>query len=99
MKQRTTASVPMNKVIAIWLLSATTVLITLMGLSFMVYSILYNVSFAVLQSTVPGAVFGAVIAFLGVRYFLAVRKLRIRLYGTNSQFSWKNFRFRKSCDL
>jgi hypothetical protein len=94
MKQQTTASVSTSKVVAIWLLSAAAVLITLMGLFFTVYSILNNITFAVLQTTVPGAVFGAVIAFLGVRYFLAVRKLRIRLYGTNAQFSWKNFRFR-----
>jgi hypothetical protein len=92
MKSRTTANVPKNKVIVIWLLFATAAIITLLGLGFSIYSLLNNVEFAVLQATIPGAVFGAVIAFLGIRYLLSVRKLRTQVYGTQSQFSFNNFR-------
>ena len=80
-----------SKRVVIGLLFATSILIALMGLAFSVYSILGNVQFQVLQTTVPGAVFGAIIAFLGVRYFLAVGKLRKSVYRVGSQFSWKNF--------
>ena len=38
------------------------------------------------------AAFGAVVAFLGIRYLLSVRKLKGDVYKTTSQFSWSNFK-------
>jgi hypothetical protein len=47
-----------------------------------------------MQSSIPGAVFGMVIAFLGVRYFLAVGRLRKEVFRATSRFSWHNFKGR-----
>lgn len=81
-----------GKVISIGLLYVTAALITLMGLAFFIYSMLNNVQITVMQSNIPGAVFGAMIAFLGVRYFLSVNKLQSKVFKPNARFSWKHFR-------
>jgi hypothetical protein len=81
-----------SKVAAVWLLFVTAGLITLSGVAFALYSAAYNVSFAVMQADIPGTLMGAVIAFLGVRYILSVRKLRLKLYASHAQFSWSNFK-------
>ena len=81
-----------EKKIAIWTLYAASLGITLIGLSFGAYSLANNISIPVLTSQIPGVVFGVVIAFLGVRYFLSARKLRDEVYKTTSTFSWSNFR-------
>ncbi len=84
-----------NKVVSIVFLSALAAAIILMGISFTVYSIAYGVSLKVLSSNLHGSVFGVIITFLGVRYLLAVNKLKSELYKNPSEFSWSNFR--KSC--
>jgi len=84
-----------QKAIIINLLYATTIIIVLLGVSFIVYSMVNDVSFKVINSTVHGAVFGLVVAYLGARYFLSVTKLKAELYKTTSQFSWSNFKKEK----
>ena len=84
-----------QKAIIINLLYATTIIIVLLGVSFIVYSMINDVSFKVINSTVHGAVFGLVVAYLGARYFLSVTKLKAELYKTTSQFSWSNFKKEK----
>jgi hypothetical protein len=81
-----------GKIVAVWLLFVTAGLITLSGIAFSLYSVANNVSFAVMQAEIPGTLFGAVIAFLGMRYILSVRKLRLKLYSSHAQFSWRNFK-------
>ena len=81
-----------EKIIAIWTLYVASLGITLIGLSFGVYSLVNNISIPVLTSQIPGVVFGVVIAFLGVRYFLSVRKLKTQVYKSTTTFSWSNFR-------
>ena len=81
-----------EKIIAIWTLYVASLGITLVGLSFGVYSLVNNISIPVLTSQIPGVVFGVVIAFLGVRYYLSVRKLKAQVYKSTSTFSWSNFR-------
>jgi hypothetical protein len=51
-----------------------------------------GVTLKVLNSQIPGAVFGAVIAFLGVRYLLSVRTLKNEIYNSDSSFSTSNFK-------
>ena len=92
MKSQVVSQVDKGKVIAVWLLFITAGLITLSGVAFSLYSVANNLSFTVMQAEIPGALFGAVIAFLGVRYILSVRKLRLKLYSSHSQFSWRNFK-------
>ncbi|MFA6308237.1 MAG: hypothetical protein WC677_00610 [Clostridia bacterium] len=84
-----------SKFVSIMILFMTSVAITMLGASLTVYSIICGVSFTVLNNSVPGAVFGVVILFLGIRYFLAVRKLKIEVYKTSSKFSWSNFKREK----
>lgn len=83
-----------GKRVAISLLYMASALIGIMGVAFCVYSQIYDVQIAVMQSSIPGTVFGAVIAFLGVRYFLAVGKLRKEVFRSTSRFSWNNFKGR-----
>ena len=81
-----------EKTLAIWSLYVASLVIILIGASFGVYSLVNNISIPVLTSQIPGVVFGVVIAFLGVRYFLSVRKLKAEVYKSTSTFSWSNFR-------
>jgi hypothetical protein len=85
-------SIDRKKTVAVGILFVVSAAITLLGLSFCVYSVLNQVELAMLQTKVPGAVFGLVIAFLGIRYFLAVRKLKIEVYKSTSRFSLSNFK-------
>lgn len=81
-----------SKLAAFWSLTIFAVAITLSGAVFSVYSILNNVSFKVMSSSVPGFVFGVVVVFLGVRYILSMRKLSKELFKATSVFSWSNFK-------
>jgi len=77
---------------AIMTLYVASILITLAGVFFAVFSAVNGISIPVLSSEIPGAVFGVVIAFLGIRYLLSVRKLKAEVYKSTSTFSWSNFR-------
>ena len=79
-----------EKTVALGVLYIFAVLIAVLGAGFAVYSITTGLTLRVLTSDVPGAVFGGVIAFLGIRYFLAVRKLSVRVRDSGP-FSWSNF--------
>ncbi len=88
-----------EKVLAIWTLYSASLVIILIGVAFGVYSLVNGISIPVLSSQIPGVVFGAVIAFLGARYFLSVRKLKSEVYKSTSTFSWSNFRKTKKAKL
>ena len=81
-----------KKAAAIGALYAVSVAITLLGLAFCVYSTVNHVEFMVMKSRIPGAAFGLLAAFLGARYFLAVKKLKKEVYKETSRFSWSNFK-------
>ena len=84
-----------QKVIIINVLYTITIIIMLLGVSFIIYSMVNNVSIKVINSSVHGAVFGMVVTYLGARYFLSVTKLKTELYKTTSKFSWSNFKKEK----
>lgn len=92
MKSQATGGVVKEKRILIGVLYAVAFAIAAMGIAFTAYSLLNQVELTVLQQKVPGAAFGAVVAFLGIRYLLSVRKLKGDVYKTTSQFSWSNFK-------
>jgi hypothetical protein len=81
-----------KKVVAVGILFAVSAAITLLGLSFSVYSVVNQVELQVMKTQIPGAVFGLIITFLGVRYFLAVLKLKTEVYKSTSSFSFGNFK-------
>ena len=68
---------------------------TLSGIFFGVYSLLGGVSFRVLNTNVPGVVFGVVVIYFGVRSILSVNRLKAELYKDQAKFSWSNFRKEK----
>ncbi len=78
-------------IVILYLLS---VVIMLLGAGFCVYSAIYNVQMQVMSSTIPGLIFGMVILFLGIRYFMSLSKLRDEVMKSTG-FSWSNFRKEK----
>jgi len=75
-------------IVALYVMS---VIIMLLGAGFCAYSAINGVQMQVMTSTIPGFVFGMVILFLGVRYFMSLSKLRDEVM-KSSGFSWANFR-------
>ena len=94
---RTVAASPQaakGKVAMIITLYVMSVLIMLLGAGFSAYSAINGVQMQVMTSTIPGFIFGMVILFLGVRYFVSLSKLRDEVM-KSSGFSWSNFRKEK----
>jgi len=86
------SAVERKKVISVMLLFATSILIIITGVTFGVISVVNDIYFTVFSSQIHGMIFGVVIAFLGVRYFISVVKLKTEVYKTTSKFSWSNFK-------
>lgn len=84
-----------GKIISVWALYILSIVIIISGTIFSLYSLKFNVSMPVFNSTIPGIIFGIVIIFLGVRYLLSVRKLKAEVYKKSSKFSWSNFKRKK----
>ena len=80
------------KKLIIFGLSLLSLCIFLSGIMFGVYSWINDISFKVINTYVPGVIFGAVVAYLGMRYYLSVSKLKKELYKESSVFSWSNFK-------
>lgn len=90
--QRTGRLPDRGKTVAIGLLFVLSASIALLGLAFCAVSAWKQWEFPVLQGKVPGAAFGAVVAFLGMRYILAVQRLKREVFAHGARFSWSNFR-------
>ncbi len=73
-------------------LFATSVSISAAGIVLTVLSFINKASFTVFQSQIPASVFGLIVVFLGIRYFLSVLKLKPELLKHENRFSWKNFK-------
>ena len=96
MKNQPIPEVDRSKTTSITFLFGMAALIFLSGAAFTLYSVLADVQFPMLGSEVHGAVLGAILMFLGIRYLLSVRKLSTEVYRSSSRFSWENFRSEKS---
>jgi len=80
----------------IYSLMAAAFIIAALGVGFGVYAVLNNVRFMVMNTEIPGVVFAAVVAYLGIRYIFATVKLAGKIEG--KKFSWGNFKIkRKEC--
>ena len=79
------------KIIIVAFLYLVSILILASGLGYSIYSLLADTSFTVFGASVHGFVFGLLVFYLGLRYFLSVKKLKDELYKSSSVFSWKNF--------
>lgn len=69
--------------------------ITISGAFFTVYSFMNNISFKVINTQVPGVLFGLVVLYFGIRYFFLLMKLKNEVYKPVNRFSWSNFRTKK----
>lgn len=88
-------SVSGGKIAVVFALYAMAFLISASGLYFGIYSLLNDISFKVINTNVHGAVFGLVVAYLGIRYFMSVQKLSKNVYDQTAVFSWHNFKLSK----
>ena len=95
-KQDKVLSTEKRKVVTITVLYIATIIIMFLGLSFTIFSAVNKVTFKVLNSDMPGAIFGMLVLYLGVRYFLSVKKLKAEVYKNTSQFDWSNFKKEKN---
>ena len=67
-------------------------LITGSGLWFAVYSVLNNVSFRVMNTSIPGFVLALLVIYFGLRSLLSVKKLSQVIMKDAAHFSWSNFK-------
>ncbi len=80
------------KTVILAVLFATSVSVAAAGIVLIVLSLINKTSFTVFQSQIPASVFGLIVTFLGIRYYLSVLRLKPVLLKDENQFSWKNFR-------
>jgi hypothetical protein len=66
----------MNKKIAIFVLTIFNILILISAIFFIIYSIYFNISIEVLMVKVPGVVFGIMVLYFAIRYFINIIKLK-----------------------
>lgn len=71
-------------------LYAGAIIISLSGAALIVISVIRHISYPIMGNPVHGAVFGAIISFLGIRYFFSVKKLHRQIDSSGAFFSWKN---------
>ncbi|HEX2927607.1 MAG TPA: hypothetical protein VHP38_15340 [Ruminiclostridium sp.] len=96
MQSKPISSVKTSKKVSIIALSVLSAGIFVSGIFFIFYSWIHDTTFKVLNTNVPGIIFGLVVAYLGFRYLLSVSKLKKELYKESAVFSWRNFRKQKT---
>ena len=73
MKSQSTVTVTdKHKVIIVNFLYAATMIIIFLGIFFSIFSLVNHINFKVLNSSIPGAVFGFLVLYLGIRYYFSV---------------------------
>ena len=92
MKKQNQSAVLKQKAISITLLLISALIIIFLGMFFSAFSFINNFSFRVLNSQIPGVIFGLLVMYLGIRYYLSVNKLKDEVYKSTSEFSWNNFK-------
>lgn len=95
MQSKNSAPVETRKKVMISVLFVFACTICASGVFFSVYSYVNNVTFQVLNTQIPGLLFGLAVLYLGVRYFISLMNLRKEVYKPTSRFSWSNFRKKK----
>lgn len=94
-RQNYDGTVERGKLIAIGALYLISIAIAFLGAFLLIYSLANHIHYSVLHTQVHGALFGAVITLLGIRYYRSVQQLRTEVYKPTSRFSWNNFRKHK----
>ena len=95
-KQDAIIVVAKSKLISINILFISTLIIIFLGIFFSIFSLVNNIHFEILNSSMSGAVLGLLVLYLGIKYYLSVTKLQEELFKTPSKFSFLNFKRKKS---
>jgi hypothetical protein len=100
MKSQSTVTVTdKHKIIIVNVLYAATMIIIFLGIFFSIFSFVNHINIKVLNSSLPGAVFGLLVLYLGIKYYLSVTKLKEELLKASSKFAWSNFKGKKFIKL
>lgn len=94
-KQNPIVEITKSKLISINILFICTLIIIFLGIFFSIFSILNNIHFQVLNSSMSGAVLGLLVLYLGIKYYLSVTKLKGELFKASAKFSWSHFKKEK----
>ena len=81
-----------NKTVSIYVLMIINILIIMSGAFFIFYSILFKISIKVLNTNVSGVIFGSVVLYFGIRYFINLLNLKKKVNKQENKFSWSNFK-------
>ena len=100
MKSQSTVTVTdKHKIIIVNVLYAATMIIIFLGIFFSIFSFVNHINIKVLNLSIPGAVFGFLVLYLGIKYYLSVTKLKEELLKASSKFAWSNFKGKKFIKL
>lgn len=94
-KSNFTTSQNKKKIVSISLLYLISIAIIFLGMFFSVFSFINHINFKILNFYIPGFIFGFLVLYLGIRYYISLTKLKEDLFRTSSNFSWSNFRKEK----
>lgn len=94
-KQNPVMEITRSKLISINILFISTLIIIFLGIFFSIFSLVNNIRFQILNSSMSGAVLGLLVLYLGIKYYLSVTKLKAELFKTSVRFSWSNFKKEK----
>lgn len=96
MKKQNTVYIPTkSKIITINVLFITSMIIIFLGLFFSIFSLVNEIHFNILGSSVSGLILGLLVFYLGIKYYFSVTKLKEELFKSSSKFSWGNFKRKK----
>lgn len=96
MKKQNTVYIPTkSKIITINVLFITSMIIIFLGIFFSIFSLVNEIHFNILGSSVSGLVLGFLVFYLGIKYYFSVTKLKEELFKSSSKFSWGNFKRKK----
>lgn len=80
---------------ALAVLFVTAAAICVSGAWYLVFSIVRNVWVPILNASMPGAVLGMAVLYLGIRYLARVFHLKKELAKPEAKFSWENLKKRR----
>ncbi|QHQ59493.1 hypothetical protein Ana3638_00675 [Anaerocolumna sedimenticola] len=92
MKKQTQIVIARQKAVSVLILYTVTLMIIFLGIFFTAFSLINGINISVLNSRIPGVIFGLLVLYLGIRYYLSVSKLKEELSKSTYEFSWKNFK-------
>lgn len=95
-KQNPIIEINKSKLISINILFMSALVIIFLGIFFSIFSLVNNIHFQILNSSMSGAILGLLVLYLGIKYYLSVTKLKGELFKASAKFSWNNFKKEKT---